>query len=144
MNLSQKLSGFAKTFRSALLTRWRGFCDSEEGYVPLLRTNSKKYFLTHCLPMGSTQTFYQTKYQAKAVSITSLCWRLDSVASELSHFVISKCSLYDEPSNWFECKGQQKPWDILFRDGQLDFYRTRVRSLAMLVTNWLTNWLRNV
>ena len=28
MNLSQKLSGFAKTFRSALLTRWRGFCDS--------------------------------------------------------------------------------------------------------------------
>ena len=25
MNLSQKLSGFAKTFRSALLTRWRGF-----------------------------------------------------------------------------------------------------------------------
>ena len=28
MNLMQKLSGFAKTFRSALLTRWRGFCDS--------------------------------------------------------------------------------------------------------------------
>ena len=28
MNLSQKLSEFAKTFRSALLTRWRGFCDS--------------------------------------------------------------------------------------------------------------------
>ena len=28
MNLSQKLSGFVKTFRSALLTRWRGFCDS--------------------------------------------------------------------------------------------------------------------
>ena len=28
MNLLQKLSGFAKTFRSALLTRWRGFCDS--------------------------------------------------------------------------------------------------------------------
>ena len=30
MNLSQKLSGFEKTFWSALLTRWRGFCDSEE------------------------------------------------------------------------------------------------------------------
>ena len=28
MNLSQKLSGFAKTFRSALLTRWRVFSDS--------------------------------------------------------------------------------------------------------------------
>ena len=28
MNLSQKLSGFAKTFWSALLTRWRGVCDS--------------------------------------------------------------------------------------------------------------------
>ena len=29
MNLSQKLYGFAKTFRSALLTRWQGFCDSD-------------------------------------------------------------------------------------------------------------------
>ena len=28
MSLLQKLSGFAKTFRSALLTRWRGFSDS--------------------------------------------------------------------------------------------------------------------
>ena len=28
MNMAQKLSGFAKTFRSALLTRWRGFSDS--------------------------------------------------------------------------------------------------------------------
>ena len=28
MSLLQKLSGFAKTFRSALLTCWRGFCDS--------------------------------------------------------------------------------------------------------------------
>ena len=33
MILSQKLSGIAKTFRSALLTRWRGFCDSVEGFV---------------------------------------------------------------------------------------------------------------
>ena len=29
MILLQKLSGFAKTFRSALLTRWQGFSDSE-------------------------------------------------------------------------------------------------------------------
>ena len=29
MSLLQKLSGFAKTFRSALLTRWRGFSDSD-------------------------------------------------------------------------------------------------------------------
>ena len=28
MSLLQKLSGFAKTFRSALLTRWQGFSDS--------------------------------------------------------------------------------------------------------------------
>ena len=31
MSMSQKLSGFAKTFRSALLTRWQGFSDS--GYI---------------------------------------------------------------------------------------------------------------
>ena len=32
MNLSQKLSGFVKTFRSALLTRWRDFSDSAGGW----------------------------------------------------------------------------------------------------------------
>ena len=40
MNLLQKLSGFAKTFRSALLTRWRGFCDSELSFGFIKRTNS--------------------------------------------------------------------------------------------------------
>ena len=29
------------------------------------------------------------------------------------------------------------------RKTYLSFYRTRVRSLVMLVTNWLTNWLAN-
>ena len=112
---------------------------AKEGYVPLLRTNLENYFLTHCLPMGSTQTFYETKYQTKVVSITSRCWRLDSVASKLSHFVISKCSLFDEPSNWFEYKGQQKSWDILFRDGQMDFLHSmqfhtldKINSTAVL------------
>ena len=33
MNLSQKLSVFAKTFRSALLTRWRRFCDSAVAWL---------------------------------------------------------------------------------------------------------------
>ena len=32
MSMSQKLSGFAKTFRSALLTRWQGFSDSDVEY----------------------------------------------------------------------------------------------------------------
>ena len=40
MNLSQQLSGFAKTFRSALLTRWRGFCDSELSFGFIKRTYS--------------------------------------------------------------------------------------------------------
>ena len=37
MNLLQKLSGFAKTFRTALLTRWRGFWDSAPLFHPLDR-----------------------------------------------------------------------------------------------------------
>ena len=36
MSLLQKLSGFAKTFRSALLTGWRGFCDSDDQHHVLL------------------------------------------------------------------------------------------------------------
>ena len=35
MSMLQKLSGFAKTFRSALLTRWQGFSDSGWGKVQL-------------------------------------------------------------------------------------------------------------
>ena len=41
INLSQKLSGFAKSFRSALLTRWRGFCDSARETSPVLIANLK-------------------------------------------------------------------------------------------------------
>ena len=43
MNLSQKLSGFAKTFQSALLTRWRGFCDSVYSIVKGVNAFKKFY-----------------------------------------------------------------------------------------------------
>ena len=34
-------------------------------------------------------------------------------------------------------------WPAIFYLNMNSFYRTRVRSLGMLVTNWLTDWLTN-
>ena len=51
MSLSQKLSGFAKTFQSALLTHWRGFSNSASGledshyfqWIYLIKLNSAQH-----------------------------------------------------------------------------------------------------
>ena len=56
MNLSQKLSGFAKTFRSALLTRWRGFCDSETIYVNFLWGEKEPYIEMKVHPIKGLYT----------------------------------------------------------------------------------------
>ena len=39
MSMLQKLSGFTKTFRSALLTRWQGFSDSGHQWKKTIRRN---------------------------------------------------------------------------------------------------------
>ena len=51
MSLLQKLSGFAKTFQSALLTHWRGFSNSASGledshyfqWIYLIKLNSAQH-----------------------------------------------------------------------------------------------------
>ena len=44
ISLLQKLSGFTKTFRSALLTRWRGFSDSAILPSAILVTSRRQHY----------------------------------------------------------------------------------------------------
>ena len=83
-------------------------------------------------------TFAILKFQAK------LCPLIPSVDNSCFNWTLP-ASYYQLSSHWdvwielllMKLKFGQKGNNVT----NLTFYRTRVRSLAMLVTNWLPNWL---
>jgi len=77
MNLSQKLSGFAKTFRSALLTRWRGFCNSAPSIGSIRR-------LLSCKPcqMNGKQGFFELREDLHLVSEYDECSELEHTPNQ--------------------------------------------------------------
>ena len=113
MSLLQKLSRFAKTFRSALLTRWRGFSDSglpHENLKGIMYHDWKMDFLSYLILKHYSTKCSQIEIKIHRDKKCLVCIQLKNPVVIQRHFLKNRkgdlCSLL-RGNHWILLRGTQ-------------------------------------